>query len=340
MKAHAANPRRSFLKTGLALALTPVLTVPAVQSAHAAAYPAGPVTMMVPYPAGGPSDVSARILSGPIGEALKTQVVVENLGGATGTIAASKVLNANADGNYFFQGTQNELIIPPLTNRLVRYQPDAFENLQPITITHLVLLVRADLPVNTTEEFLKLAGSREAANSLTYGTVGVGSLYHLVTEYLGKLTNVPFTHIPYKGTAPVVQDLVGKQIDFTIMPFQASMLEMVNTGRFKALAVLSKNKPAVLEKVPSITEIPKLSEFEYASYAGYFVKKGTPAAIKETLNRAIGHALQDPAVIAKLEADGRNVSKPMTLDQAQAAYTDEIAKYKEMIRVTGYVQAD
>src|SRR5690606_29559450 len=104
MKAHAANPRRSFLKTGLALALTPVLTVPAVQSAHAAAYPAGPVTMMVPYPAGGPSDVSARILSGPIGEALKTQVVVENLGGATGTIAASKVLNANADGNYFFQG--------------------------------------------------------------------------------------------------------------------------------------------------------------------------------------------------------------------------------------------
>jgi len=340
MNAHAANPRRSFLKTGLSLALAPVLTVPVARSAMAATYPSGPVTMMVPYPAGGPSDVSARILSGPIGEALKTQVVVENLGGATGTIAASKVLHANADGNYFFQGTQNELIIPPLTNRLVRYQPDAFENLQPITVTHLVLLVRAGLPVNTTEEFLKLAATRNAQDSLTYGTVGVGSLYHLITEYLGKLTHVPFTHIPYKGTAPVVQDLVGGQIDFTIMPFQASMLEMVNTGRFKALAVLSKNKPPVLSNVPSITEIPALALFEYASYAGYFVKKGTPTAIKQTLNKAIGQALQDKTVIAKLEADGRNVSPPMTLDQAQAAYANEIDKYKEMIRVTGYVQAD
>jgi tripartite-type tricarboxylate transporter receptor subunit TctC len=222
----------------------------------------------------------------------------------------------------------------------VRYQPDSFENLQYITVTHLVLLVRSGLPARSTQEFLALARSRNESNSLTYGSVGVGSLYHLVTEYMGKLAKVPFTHAPYAGTAPVIQDLAGGQIDFTIMPFQASMLEMIRTGRFRALAVLSRNRPAVLSAVPSITEVPGLGDFEYASLAGYFVKRGTPQEVKLRLNRAIGQALQDPQVIAKLEADGRDVARPASLDDAAAAYAREIAKYREMIRVTGYVQAD
>jgi tripartite-type tricarboxylate transporter receptor subunit TctC len=92
--------------------------------------------------------------------------------------------------------------------------------------------------------------------------------------------------------------------------------------------------------VPSITEVPGLGDFEYASLAGYFVKRGTPQEVKLRLNRAIGQALQDPQVIAKLEADGRDVARPASLDDAAAAYAREIAKYREMIRVTGYVQAD
>ena len=330
----ALPTRRSLLKIAAGLPLAPLLLQPAAASAP------GPVSLMVPYPAGGPSDVSARILSKPIGEGLAAKVIVENLGGATGTIAASKVLGARADGSMFFQGTQNELILPPLTNKAVRYQPDAFENLQYITVTHLVLLVRSGLPARNMQEFLALARSRNESNSLTYGSVGVGSLYHLITEYMGKVVKVPFTHAPYAGTAPVIQDLAGGQIDFSIMPFQASMLEMIRTGRFRALAVLSRNRPAVLSAVPSITEVPALSDFEYASLAGYFVKRGTPQDVKQRLNQAIGQALLDPQVIAKLEADGRDVAKPMGLDDAAAAYAREIAKYREMIRVTGYVQAD
>ncbi|MDT4843339.1 hypothetical protein FQZ97_772690 [compost metagenome] len=95
----------------------------------------------------------------------------------------------------------------------------------------------------------------------------------------------------------------------------------------------------MLAKIASITETPALANFEYASYAGYFVKKGTPVAVKEALNKAIGHALENRDVVAKLEADGRNVSRHMTLDEAAAAYATEIAKHKEMIRATGYVQA-
>lgn len=152
MKNSSMQMRRSFILAGLAATLMPWLDL-----AYAASYPSGPIVMMVPYPAGGPSDVSARILSNPIGKELNTTVVVENLGGATGTIAAAKVLNAKADGGIIFQGTQNELIIPPLTNRAVSYQPDAFELAQPSTITQLVLLVRDDLPAKTIQEFFKLA---------------------------------------------------------------------------------------------------------------------------------------------------------------------------------------
>lgn len=336
MQPIASHTRRSLLKIAAGLPLAPALLQPAWASAPGP----GPVSLMVPYPAGGPSDVSARILSKPIGDGLGAKVIVENLGGATGTIAASKVLSAKADGSMFFQGTQNELILPPLTNKAVRYQPDAFENLQYITVTHLVLLVRSGLPAQTMDEFLALARSRKESNSLTYGSVGVGSLYHLITEYMGKIAQVPFTHAPYAGTAPVIQDLAGGQIDFSIMPFQASMLEMIRTGRFRALAVLSRNKPAVLSAIPSITQVPALRDFEYASLAGYFVRRGTPQDVKLRLNQAIGQALQDPQVIAKLEADGRNVSRPMGLEEAAAAYAREIARYREMIRVTGYVQAD
>ena len=328
--------RRHALSALCALAIAPAwMSSPA----YAAEYPGTrPVHLMVPYPAGGPSDLSARILSEPIARALGGQVVVENLGGATGTIAASRVLNDTADGRYSFQGTQNELIIPPLTNRAVRYTPADFESVQPITVTHLVLLVRADLPVSTTEEFLKLAASRSANESLSYGSVGVGSLYHLITEYMGKTLNIPFTHVPYKGTAPVVQDLASGQIDFTIMPFQASMLEMIKAGRYKAIAVLSKDKPPVLAHLPSITETPKLENFEYMSNAAYFVKKGTPLEIKQKLNKAISTALQNPDVIQKLEADGRNVAKAMSLEEAHDFFSREVDKYKEMIRVTGYTQ--
>src|SRR5690606_1404236 len=127
MTSNALTTRRNLLKAGAALAMAPAFTM---RAAHASGYPSGPVSLMVPYPAGGPSDVSARILSEPISKALNTPVVVENVGGATGTIAASKVLMSKANGSIFFQGTQNELIIPPLTNKAVRYQPDAFESLQ------------------------------------------------------------------------------------------------------------------------------------------------------------------------------------------------------------------
>lgn len=331
MKTHRYN-RRALLS---AFVCSSLLLAPSLSAANDK-YPSGSVTMMVPYPAGGPSDTIARSLSGPIGEQLETQVIVENVGGATGSIAANKVLSAKPDGGYFFQGTANELILPPLTNSAIRFKPDQFQSVHPITTSNLVLLVKQDLPVKSIDDFIKLAKERASTAPLTYGTVGVGSLYHLVTERISKTIDAPLIHAPYRGTAPAMQDLAGGQIDFTIMAFSKTMKEMEKDGRYRIIAVLSKEKPEILQEYPSLSDNKMFKGFEYTTGSAYFVKTGTPEYIIDKLNKAIAQAVQDPSAIKLLEGDGRVVSKPKTPAEAKAAYLSEIKMYEEIIKVTGF----
>src|SRR5690606_14064889 len=215
-------------------------------------YPFDPVSLVVPYPAGGVGDTTGRIFAESIGKALGANVIVQNIGGASGSIGANKVLNSPADGAMFFQGSQNELILAPMFNDAIRYKPDDFESLQPVTVTPLVLIVRADLPVKSVDDFVSLAKDRSTGNPLTYGTTGQGSLYHLVTERVAKAADVSFTHVPYRGAAPLLQDLIGGQIDFTITAYQASMKALADQGRFKLIAGFSKEKAKSLANLPSI----------------------------------------------------------------------------------------
>lgn len=299
-------------------------------------YPSGPVNMMVPYPAGGPSDSVARVLSGPIGKELGAQVIVENLGGATGSIAANKVLNAKPDGGYFFQGTANELILPPLINSAIKFKPTDFRSAHPITTSNLVLLVKQDLPVKTVEDFIKLAKERADTDPLTYGTVGVGSLYHLITERISNTLGADLVHAPYRGTAPVMQDLAGGQIDFAIQAFSKSMKDMEDEGRYKIIAVLSKEKAPLLQDYPSLSDTPVFEDFNYFTGSAYLVKNGTPDHIIEKLNKAIAIAVQEPEVKKALESDGRVVAQPMTPAQANDFYQAEIKQYEDIIKETGF----
>jgi len=196
-----------------------------------------------------------------------------------------------------------------------------------------VLMTRADLPASNVAEFVELARKRGEKQSLTYGTTGVGSLYHLVTARLGKAADIPLTHVPYKGGAPIIQDLIGGQIDFTIIAYQTSMKDLADQGRVKILAIFSKdNKPRSLADMPSISDTPVFHDFDYASYVGYYVKKGTSPGIVQQLNTALGKALQDPGVIRKIEADGRSVLKPGSVADAEAFYDGEIRKYDEIVK--------
>jgi tripartite-type tricarboxylate transporter receptor subunit TctC len=294
----------------------------------------------VPSPAGGGSDVTARIVAGPIAKELGAEVVVENVAGASGGIAIQKVMAAPADGRIIYQGSQSELIIPPLTIKSVKHKPADLEIVHPITTTRLVLVVRKNLPANNLQEFVALARQRSASEPLSYGSSGIGSLYHLIPEAMAKLAHVTLNHIPYKGAAPMMQDLIGDRVDFTVMAYSTTMNASVQAGHYRIIANMSKDKPKELVQLPSISDLDMFKTVDYASNAGYFVRKGTPSAIKLQLNRAIGGAMSTPAVYNALEADGRLVHRRMSLEDAEAYYRSEVAKYERVITQTGFQPLD
>ena len=166
--------------------------------AQAQNFPAKPVTLMVPYPAGGLSDVVARMVNVPLGKQLQQPVIVENVGGVSGAIAAQKVLSAPSDGYYFFQGSPNELILSPLANAAVKFKSEDFRMVQTVGAAQIAFLARKDIPVNTVDEFIDYARKMaKEGKPVTYASVGQGSFYHLLGEHLSKVTGIEMTHVPY-----------------------------------------------------------------------------------------------------------------------------------------------
>lgn len=328
--------RRHFLQRGAALAAMPAAGALAGRSAWAAeAFPAKPLVLMVPYPAGGASDVAARIYAEFIGHSLKQQVVVENLGGGTGLLAANKVLAAPADGYMFFHGSFNEIFLAPMLNAAARYKPADFTLAAPLTEAPIVLMVKSDMPVDSYDEFVDYA-RRSKGKPLSYGTVGVDSMYNLIGDALAAKLQLPLLHVPYKGGAPALQDLAGGQVDFAILAYQASFDAMQQQGRLRVLSSFSKTLPAALKHIPLISQSKLVPDFEYTIGGGYFVKKGTPPERIAVLRQAIGEALAKPEIRAKLELEGRNVANPIaTQQQADQNYDLQYKRIAELIRSVG-----
>ena len=167
-------------------------------AAFAQAYPSKPITLMVPYPAGGLSDVIARTVNTTLAKNFNQPVVIENLGGASGAIGAQKVLAAPSDGHMIFQGSPNELILAPLAISAVKYKSEDFRLVQMIATAQIGFVTRKDLPVGNVDEFLDYARKEAlAGRPVTYASMGPGSFYHLLGEQLSKVSNIPMTHVPY-----------------------------------------------------------------------------------------------------------------------------------------------
>ena len=203
-----------------------------------------------------------------------------------------------------------------------------------------MLVVRKGLPANTLQEFVDLARSKSASEPLSYGSPGVGSLYHLVPDSMAKLAAGRFNHIPYKGGAPLMQDLLGDRIDFTVMAFSTTMLPAVQAGHYRVIANMSKDKPRELAHLPSVSDLPMFKDVDYASNAAYYVRKGTPPAIRQLLNTAIGNAVASPGVIKSLEGDGRRVPPRMSIAEAERFFETEVAKYSSVVNITGFQPMD
>lgn len=300
-------------------------------AAIAQSYPAKPVNLMVPYPAGGPSDAIARIFNNPLGKELGQQVLVENLGGVSGALAAQKVLAAPADGYYIFQGTPNEVILSPLANAAVRLKAEDFRLVHPVAEAVMVFVTRKDLPVNSVDELIALA-RKSADTPLTYGSVGVGSLYHFILEKVQADTGVKLAHVPYKGNAPLLQDIGGGQVDFAVLVYSAAMGALAEQGRLKVIGQLGAQRSELLKNVPTAGEGQALKNFSYKIWSGFMVPKSTPEDVVVRLHAAIGKTLRDPSVRAQLAAQTQLAASPTTLAEAAKFYEAETARYRAIAK--------
>ncbi len=294
-------------------------------------WPAKPVNLMVPYPAGGPSDAIARIFNNQLGKELGQQVLVENLGGVSGAMAAQKVLAAPADGYYIFQGSPNEVILSPLANAAVKLKAEDFRLVHPVADAVMVFVTRKDLPAGSVDELIALA-HKSADRPLTFGSVGIGSLYHLILENVQATTGVKLAHVPYKGNAPLLQDIAGGQVDFAVLVYSAAMGALAEQGRLKVIGQLGAQRSELLKNVPAASEGQALKNFSYKIWTGFMVPKSTPEDVVNRLHAAIGKTLQDPAVRAQLAAQTQLASVPMTLAESAKFFDAETARYRTIAK--------
>ncbi|MGR4868763.1 tripartite tricarboxylate transporter substrate binding protein [Variovorax sp. LARHSF232] len=314
-----------------ALLAAGLLMAAGMASAQQAGHPSKPVNLMVPYPAGGPSDAAARIFTVPLGRELGQQVVVENLGGVAGAIAAQKVLAAPADGYYIFQGSPNEVILSPLANAAVKLKTEDFRLVQPTTDAVMVFVARKDLPANSVDELIALVRT-SPDKPLSYGSVGIGSLYHLILEKMQQQTGIKLNHAPYKGNAPLLQDIGGGQVDFAVLVYSAAMGALAEQGRLKVIGQLGAQRSELLKNVPTVSEGTALKDFNYTIWSGFMVPRKTPEDVVQKLHKAVVATLADPGVRSQLAAQTQLAAAPMTLAEAQKFFESETARYRDIAK--------
>ena len=307
-------------------ALLSVLAAGICSSAAAQTFPNKTVTLMVPYPPGGVSDVIARRVNEPLGKLLGQAVIVDNLGGAAGSIAAQKVLSAPSDGHIVFQGSPNELILAPLAISAVKYKPEDFRLIQNIGVSPMAVFARKDLPASNGDELAAYIVKRaKEGKPLTYASVGHGSFYHLLGEQMSATVGAEMTHVPYKGGGPIVVDMLGGQIDIFISPYAAPQLELEKTGKLKIVMAATPARQRMIPHIPSAGESKTFKNLNLTIGTGYYVKKDTPELVVQALHKAITQVLNDQELKTTLLSQGGELAPISTLAASAGEYTKEIA---------------
>ena len=314
---------------GAALAVLLALTGPAV----AQDFPTRPMTMVVPFAAGGPTDLLGRMIAQRMGEILGQTVVVENVGGAGGMTGSKRVADASPDGYTFGIGTvgthaQNQSLYKrPLYNAVTDFTPVAL-----IAEVPIVLIVRKDLPVNNLKEFVAYAKANQA--KMQFGSGGVGAASHLGCVVLNTAMGTNVTHVPYKGGGLAMQDLMAGRIDFEC-EIMTTTKSHIDGGSVKALAMLSKTRSPAEPNLP--TALEQGLDAQAYTWNAVFLPKGAPAAIVKKFNSAVVQAMKTPAVRDRLQSLGAQI---VSDDRATPEYLgqfvkDEIVKWRAPIQASG-----
>ena len=304
----------------------------AAQPALADTYPSKPINLVVGYPAGGSVDLTARVLGEVISEELKQSVVVENLGGAGGTIGAQKVARATPDGYTLLLGSTNEMVIAGMINAAVSY--DGQKDFTPIGVIAaqpLLLTASKEVGVSSAEDYLKTLKAAKP-NQFTFGSSGVGTTLHLAGEMVNESTGTKAEHIPYRGVTPLITDLVSGQLNYGVL-VMSSGLPHVQSGRVVALGITETKRSPAAPDIPALSETPGFEGVDINVWFALYGPANMPADKVAVLRQALNKALKSDALRTKLEASGASLYEP-GIDPV-AFQAEQMQKYRRLVDLAG-----
>jgi tripartite-type tricarboxylate transporter receptor subunit TctC len=293
-------------------------------SVAAQTFPVKPVSMVVAFPPGGGSDVLGRAVGKGMAEVFGQPVIVENVVGVGGALGVLKVANAQPDGYTLLAGSPLELIYTPLGVAAAKNKPEDVRLAALVGYTPIAIAVRKDLPVNTLEEFVALA--KKSDKPLSFGSSGVGSLYHLMAEKALQSSGAKGLHAPYNGIAPYLKDLMGGVLDFAVVPLIGPVLGAIDGGQIKVLALASSQPLARLPRLPLASATKGFEDYQFSIWIGIQASAKTPDAQVAAVHKAAYTALGNPDIRKTIETAGSTVAEPMSLSQLDTFYKNEIAK--------------
>jgi tripartite-type tricarboxylate transporter receptor subunit TctC len=306
-------------------------------AAGAQTFPDHPVTMVIPFAAGGPQDTIGRIVSQRMGELLGQTVVVENVGGAGGMTGSKRVADAKPDGYTMVLGSvgthaQNQTLYKhPLYNVLTDFTPVAY-----LAVTPIAIITRPDLPVNDFKEFIAYAKANQP--KMQYGSAGAGSATHLACVVLDSAMGTKIVHVPYKGTGPAMQDLIGGRIDY-LCEIIAAAKPQIDGGKVKGIAIMTKERSPALPNLATTGE--QGLDVQAYTWSSLFLPKGAPAEVVKTLNAAAVATIETPSVQDRLSQLGATVAakSERSAEWLGKFVESEVKKWEAPIKASG-VQAD
>jgi tripartite-type tricarboxylate transporter receptor subunit TctC len=311
------------LVTGLTVLLLPAL-------ASAQDFPSKPIRLIVPFPAGGPNDIIARVIGQRMSELIKQPVLIDNRGGQGGVLGTDAVAKAAPDGYTIAISSAGALAISPSMEK-VAY--DTRKDFQPITLVAKVpemLVVATNVPAKDMSELIALAKAQPG--KLNFASSGPGSLPHLAGELLKLTAKIDIVHVPYRGAAPAVNDLLGQQVQMVFLDLPV-LLPQIKAGSLRAIAVGAPQRAATAMEVPTTAEVG-MPDLKIENWYGIVAPAGTPAAIVATLNKIATEAMRDPAVKEKLASQGAELVGD-TPEHFRSFIDTEIARWAKVIKDAG-----
>jgi tripartite-type tricarboxylate transporter receptor subunit TctC len=312
------------LLTGLSV----LLLAPALASAQD--FPAKPIRLIVPFPAGGPNDIIARVIGQRMSELTKQPVVIDNRGGQGGVLGTDAVAKAAPDGYTIAISSAGALAISPSMEKIAY---DTLRDLAPVTLVATVpemLVVAGNVPANDMGELIALAKAQPG--KLNFASSGPGSLPHLAGELLKLTANIDIVHVPYRGAAPAVNDLLGQQVQMAFLDLPV-LLPQIKAGNLRGIAIGSPQRAPTAMEVPTTADAG-MPELRVENWYGMVAPAGTPPAVIAALNRIATEAMRDPTVKEKLASQGAELIGD-TPEHFRGFIAAEIAKWAKVIRDAG-----